>query len=86
MNAPVIELGGTGRCHDWAISARFVAASPVPVFLAGGLTPVNVGTAIRQVRPYGLDLCTGVRTEGRLDTEKLRAFVDAVRRTDLALQ
>ena len=86
MNAPVIELGGTGRCHDWAISARFVAVSPVPVFLAGGLTPANVATAIRQVRPYGLDLCTGVRSDGRLDAEKLRAFVDAVRRTDLALQ
>ena len=57
-------LGGTGRVHDWAISRRIVEASPVPVFLAGGLTPANVTEAIRSVRPFGVDLCTGLRTEG----------------------
>jgi phosphoribosylanthranilate isomerase len=82
-NAPVAELGGTGRQHDWSISARFVAASPIPVFLAGGLTPANAGDAIRQVRPYGLDLCSGVRTDGTLDPAKLRAFMQAVAQADL---
>jgi phosphoribosylanthranilate isomerase len=72
------ELGGTGRTHDWAISARIVAASPVPVWLAGGLRPDNVGEAIRRVRPFGVDLCTGVRTDGRLDPEKLWPFMRAV--------
>lgn len=81
-NATIAELGGTGRPHDWAISAAFVKASSRPVFLAGGLTHENVGVAMRQVRPFGLDLCSGVRTEGRLDPEKLAAFVRAVERED----
>jgi phosphoribosylanthranilate isomerase len=73
------ELGGTGRVHDWSQSRRIVEGSPVPVFLAGGLHPGNVGDAIRQVRPAGVDVCTGVRTSGRLDEEKLLAFCHAVR-------
>jgi phosphoribosylanthranilate isomerase len=81
-NAPVAELGGTGRAHDWAISAAFVRASERPVFLAGGLTPDNVGEAIRRVRPFGLDLCSGVRRDGRLDAAKVAAFMAAVRRAD----
>jgi len=80
--AAIPELGGTGRAHDWAVSAAFVRASPLPVFLAGGLNPSNVGDAIRQVRPFGLDLCSGVRTDGRLDPAKLAAFVAAVRAAD----
>lgn len=76
--APVRVLGGTGRTHDWAISRRIVAASPRPVFLAGGLTPENVAEAIRTVRPFGVDLCTGLRTDGRLDAGKLAAFMQAV--------
>lgn len=72
------ELGGTGRTHDWAVSADFVRASPLPVFLAGGLTPENAGRAIAQVRPYGLDLCSGIRTDGHLDAAKLAAFMAAV--------
>lgn len=76
------ELGGTGRPHDWTISAAFVKASPRPVLLAGGLTSENVGIAMQQVRPFGLDLCSGVRTEGRLDPAKLAAFVLAVERAD----
>jgi phosphoribosylanthranilate isomerase len=72
------ELGGTGRVHDWSISAAFVRRSPRPVYLAGGLTPANVAEAIHSVRPFGLDLCTGVRTDGRLDEAKLSAFFDAV--------
>jgi phosphoribosylanthranilate isomerase len=75
---PVKELGGTGRTHDWSISSRIVEDSPVPVFLAGGLKPENVGEAIRSVRPFGLDLCTGVRTAGVLDEHKLLRFMEAV--------
>jgi phosphoribosylanthranilate isomerase len=72
------ELGGTGRRHDWALSRRIVEAVDLPVFLAGGLSPANVREAIATVRPYGLDLCTGVRHEGRLDPAKLEAFMEAV--------
>ena len=65
-------LGGTGRTHDWAVSSCFAQASTRPVFLTGGLTAENVGDAIRQVRPFGLDLCSGVRTNGQLDPQSLR--------------
>lgn len=81
-DAATPEYGGTGRQHDWAISAEFVQASKRPVFLAGGLTSANVADAIRQVRPFGVDLCSGVRTEGRLDRAKLTEFVLAVRNGD----
>jgi phosphoribosylanthranilate isomerase len=74
----VKELGGTGRRHDWAISARIREAVAVPLFLAGGLTPENVQQAIRQVRPYGLDVCSGLRSDGRLDERKLARFCEAV--------
>lgn len=79
----VPEFGGTGRVHDWAVSAAFVRASPLPVFLAGGLTAANVGAAIGTVRPYGLDLCSSLRTDGALDPVKLEAFVSAVRAADV---
>jgi phosphoribosylanthranilate isomerase len=82
-NLAVPELGGTGRTHDWQISAEFVRRSPHPVFLAGGLSPANVRAAIRRVRPFGVDLCSGVRTAGRLDAGKLGAFIEAVRQGDL---
>jgi phosphoribosylanthranilate isomerase len=72
------ELGGTGRAHDWDVSARIVVGVGVPVFLAGGLNAGNVAEAVRQVRPYGVDLCSGVRTDGKLDAGKLRAFVAAL--------
>jgi phosphoribosylanthranilate isomerase len=81
-NAATPEYGGTGRTHDWAVSAAFVQASPLPVFLAGGLSPANVKAAIARVRPFDVDLCSGVRTEGRLDAAKLAAFIAAVRRAD----
>lgn len=84
-NAAVAELGGTGRAHDWAVSAAFVQATEKPVFLAGGLSAANAADAIRQVRPYGLDLCSGVRTDGRLDPAKLAAFILAVEQTDAEL-
>jgi phosphoribosylanthranilate isomerase len=63
--------------HDWAVSARIREASPAPVFLAGGLTPANVARAIEEVAPFGVDVCTGVRTDGRLDPRKLSAFMAA---------
>jgi phosphoribosylanthranilate isomerase len=74
----VRELGGTGRTHDWAISARIVAATDRPTFLAGGLNAGNVGEAIARVRPYGIDVCSGVRTAGALDPERVRAFTAAI--------
>lgn len=76
--APVKELGGTGRLHDWTLSREIVRRSPVSVFLAGGLAPGNVAAAIREVRPYGVDVCSGLRTGGRLDEGKVAAFFEQV--------
>ena len=73
------ELGGTGRTHDWAVSREFVKRTRKPVFLAGGLNPDNAAEAIATVRPFGLDLCSGVRTNGHLDQVKLNAFMAAVK-------
>ena len=73
------ELGGTGRVHDWSISRVIRERCGKPVFLAGGLKPDNVRTAIADVNPFGLDLCSGVRTDGKLDELKLRAFFAAAR-------
>jgi phosphoribosylanthranilate isomerase len=67
-------LGGTGKKHDWQLSRKIVEQSKIPVFLAGGLNAGNVREAIETVQPYGLDLCSGVRTEGKLDHHKLEAF------------
>ena len=74
------ELGGTGRTHDWRLSAEIRRASSVPVFLAGGLRAENVRDAIGRVEPWGVDLCSGVRSDGRLDRSKLEAFMKEVRR------
>ena len=74
----VKELGGTGRRHDWSISRRIRDAVAVPLFLAGGLTPENVAEAIAEVDPFGLDICSGVRTDGHLDPEKLSRFFRAI--------
>ncbi|HEY7412586.1 MAG TPA: phosphoribosylanthranilate isomerase, partial [Vicinamibacteria bacterium] len=76
--AAVKELGGTGRRHDWAVSRRIRERVPVPLFLAGGLTPANVREAVAEVGPYGLDVCSGVRTDGALDERKLGAFFAAL--------
>lgn len=77
-SAEVPELGGTGRIHDWDVSARFVKASPKPVFLAGGLNAGNIQQAIAKVQPYGVDLCSSVRTDQRLSTDKLQQFMGNV--------
>ena len=73
------ELGGTGRRHDWDISRRVVREVGVPVWLAGGITPWNAAEAIETVKPFGLDMCTGVRTAGRLDNAKLKGLFAAVK-------
>lgn len=79
-NLAVKELGGTGRTHNWSISRRIVETAGVPVFLAGGLRPDNVQAAVEAVQPYGLDLCSGVRTNGKLDPVKLESFFAALHR------
>lgn len=82
-DAAVKVLGGSGRTHDWSISRQIVQRAACPVLLAGGLKPHNVAEAIRTVQPYGLDLCTGVRTGAEsnfaLDESKLRAFFASAR-------
>ncbi len=75
----VVELGGTGRTHNWEISRRIVEAVEAPVILAGGLNPGNVSEAIRLVKPYAVDVCSGVRTGGSLDSDKLQSFISQVR-------
>lgn len=77
-NAGVAELGGTGRTHDWLVSREFVRKSPKPVFLAGGLTPENVRSALTTVAPFGVDLCSGVRTDNKLDAKLLDEFTASV--------
>lgn len=79
LGSASLELGGTGRVHDWGLSRRIVDGATIPVWLAGGLRADNVAEAIRAVRPFGVDLCNGMRTAGVLDETKLRAFVAATR-------
>ncbi|NJL65069.1 MAG: phosphoribosylanthranilate isomerase [Methylacidiphilales bacterium] len=68
------ELGGTGKIHDWTLSCRIRELVNVPIFLAGGLKPENVSFAVEMVAPFGLDLCSGVRSHGKLDEIKLQEF------------
>ncbi len=74
----VKELGGTGRVHDWATSRRICEAVSIPVLLAGGLNPGNAREALERVRPAGLDVCSGLRLNGRLDAGTLREFFQAL--------
>ena len=69
------RIGGTGITHDWNISAKIVKECSCPVILAGGLTPENVTEAIIRVRPYAVDVHTGVKKNGVRDAERTRAFV-----------
>ena len=73
-NLKIKELGGTGRVHNWELSRQIRMRSKCPVFLAGGLNPGNVRLAIETVRPFGVDVCSGVRTDGNLDIRKLELF------------
>jgi phosphoribosylanthranilate isomerase len=72
------ELGGTGRVHNWKLSRKIRDSIPVPVFLAGGLNSENVRKAIEEVQPFGLDLCSGVRSNGKLDEKKLEMFFNKI--------
>lgn len=74
--ASVKELGGTGRTHNWEISAEIVRRLSIPVFLAGGLNPGNIRSAVRHVNPYGVDVCSGLRRKGHLDRQLLKDFMD----------
>jgi len=76
--AAIKELGGTGRVHDWSVSRAIVDQVKKPVFLAGGMRASNVGEALAAVGPFGVDVCTGVRTNGRLDEEKLAGLCGAM--------
>lgn len=75
---PVKELGGTGRTHDWRLSRKIRESVQVPVFLAGGLQPHNIAEALKQVEPFGVDVCSGVRTDGKLDATKLSNFFHSI--------
>jgi phosphoribosylanthranilate isomerase len=77
-NLAIKELGGTGRVHDWMVSKKIIEQSPIPVYLAGGLNPDNVLEAVARLRPFGVDVCSGLRTGAPgydLDEQKLSAFV-----------
>ena len=78
-SSAVKELGGTGRTHDWSLSRKIVDSVDIPVWLAGGLNPDNIAEAISSVKPYGVDVCSGVRIDSNLDEEKLQRFTDQVR-------
>lgn len=77
QNLTVKELGGTGRTHDWSLSRRIVERVQKPIFLAGGLSAANVREAIERVKPFGVDVCSGVRTGGALEERKLADFITA---------
>jgi phosphoribosylanthranilate isomerase len=77
-NLPVKELGGTGRTHNWELSREIRKSIPIPIFLAGGLNKENVQQAIETVEPFGIDLCSSVRTNGKLDRQKLKEFFEAI--------
>ena len=75
----VKELGGTGRTHNWELSRQIVDGVKIPVYLAGGLNPANVKEAIETVHPFGVDICSGLRTNGNLDETKLSEYVKLVK-------
>ncbi|MDZ7629315.1 MAG: phosphoribosylanthranilate isomerase [Parvularculaceae bacterium] len=81
-SAATPTFGGTGDRHDWSISRRIVESLDKPVFLAGGLNPSNAAEALSAVRPFGLDICSGLRDRGRGDAlipERLAAFAAALK-------
>ncbi len=78
----VKELGGTGRVHNWELSRQIVESIAKPIFLAGGLKPENIREAIEFVKPYGVDICSGVRTNGKLDKEKLKRFFEEIKKAN----
>jgi phosphoribosylanthranilate isomerase len=77
-NLRIKELGGTGRTHDWKLSRNICESVSIPVFLAGGLICENIQQAIAEVQPFGVDVCSGVRTNGLLDQNKLNRFIELI--------
>ena len=77
-NLQTKELGGTGRVHNWNLSRKIVEQSKRPVYLAGGINPMNIKQAVEEVQPYGIDLCSGVRTNKLLDPIKLEQLFNAI--------
>ncbi|WP_312343632.1 phosphoribosylanthranilate isomerase [Chryseobacterium binzhouense] len=77
-NLKIKILGGTGNIHDWNLSKKIKDSVDVPIFLAGGLKVENIREAIKKVQPFGLDLCSSVRTDGKLDEKKLHAFFNEI--------
>jgi phosphoribosylanthranilate isomerase len=78
-NLQIKELGGTGRIHDWSISKLICENVNKPVFLAGGLNPDNIEEAVQTVHPYGVDVCTGLRSNSFLNEDKLKSFISKIR-------
>jgi len=77
-NLKVKELGGTGRTHNWDLSREIRNKITIPLFLAGGINKDNIKKAVAYVKPFGIDLCSSVRTNGHLDEIKLAAFFSAL--------
>ena len=74
------QVGGTGQTHDWSISRQIVEQLPIPVILAGGLTPDNVNDAIRHVKPFGVDVNSGTKgADGYKDHARLRRFIESAK-------
>lgn len=82
-NLEVKVLGGTGRKHNWDLSREIRAKVNIPLFLAGGLNSGNAADAVEKVGPFGLDICNGVRTDGKLDEEIITQFFNEVNRVNL---
>ncbi len=78
----VKELGGTGKVHDWLLSKTIIDSVNIPVYLAGGLKPANIFKAIETTRPFGVDVCSGVRSDDKLDEFKLKQFCAEIRAAD----
>lgn len=79
------RLGGTGKTHDWSISRMIVEQVSVPVILAGGLTPSNVADAVKTVRPFGVDVNSGVEIDGDKDRQKVLDFITRAKQAELSL-
>lgn len=76
-------LGGTGKTHNWQISNSICRNVDIPVYLAGGLNQHNISAAIKTVRPFGVDVCTGVRSDRILDKDKLSEYMRQIKNSDL---
>lgn len=75
------KIGGTGKTHDWSISRKIILKCKKPVLLAGGLNPENVLDAVRKIKPFGVDVNSGVKAKPRVkDAEKLRKFIENAKR------